>query len=640
MKRNPRSLSRASAPRGAWPLVGAVAALAVTGGLIFDGYRGSQETATQRDAMPRERRTPTVSDEARHRSVTPVASKSRSNASTGSGMARRDSQARGVDANERPYAAVTSTTRNNANARSSSPVGDRLVRRVNDETSAAMAMNEEREAQVEAAANEARQAQLEAAANEENEAMGRRFWDDEEVTDAEIAAEQESFAAENADGVGRASPRLAQLPPPPATAPMAAAPMATAQQPASPMASGPMSEPSAKPSSGGTSGTSSPASGASGSGTSGTSGSGTTASSATPPPAAPPPKSKGRQTLRSAGEKVIGRAKKAIEGGVYAGGELTFIAPLREPEQVVGIADFTTGQVWQQTGVTGIGTGMRMWAGVMPEDQGFRVRYFTMANDQLKADPVFPQFAQPAFSSASHYDIHALDMEFTQIFPMGHHRVDASFGVRMAELSLQSSTVGYADVGNGVSVYGLAMAANEVQGIGFTGSLGGFIHIQDLLGPKAEARLGAPGPKTPFQEWVMHWGLFYNVRGTALWSETAVSVLTDSSAVVQGNVSGSAFSRNHATAVGDERQITGNFELQFGFEYEKKLEKLPTSLVMRIGFEYQRWSLGEVEATSRSQAYLTGSEVERFGGGARAVAERNDSYLDLFGIAVAVGLSY
>jgi hypothetical protein len=92
--------------------------------------------------------------------------------------------------------------------------------------------------------------------------------------------------------------------------------------------------------------------------------------------------------------------------------------------------------------------------------------------------------------------------------------------------------------------------------------------------------------------------------------------------------------------VGDERQITGNFELQFGFEYEKKLEKLPTSLVMRIGFEYQRWSLGEVEATSRSQAYLTGSEVERFGGGARAVAERNDSYLDLFGIAVAVGLSY
>lgn len=344
--------------------------------------------------------------------------------------------------------------------------------------------------------------------------------------------------------------------------------------------------------------------------------------------------------MRSAGEKVIGRAKKAIEGGVYAGGELTFIAPLREPEQVVGIADFTTGQVWQQTGVTGIGTGMRMWAGVMPEDQGFRVRYFTMANDQLKADPVFPQFAQPAFSSASHYDIHALDMEFTQIFPMGHHRVDASFGVRMAELSLQSSTVGYADVGNGVSVYGLAMAANEVQGIGFTGSLGGFIHIQDLLGPKAEARLGAPGPKTPFQEWVMHWGLFYNVRGTALWSETAVSVLTDSSAVVQGNVSGSAFSRNHATAVGDERQITGNFELQFGFEYEKKLEKLPTSLVMRIGFEYQRWSLGEVEATSRSQAYLTGSEVERFGGGARAVAERNDSYLDLFGIAVAVGLSY
>jgi len=337
---------------------------------------------------------------------------------------------------------------------------------------------------------------------------------------------------------------------------------------------------------------------------------------------------------------MIGRAKKAIEGGVYAGGELTFIAPLREPEQLVGIADFTTGQVWQQTGVSGIGTGIRMWAGVMPEDQGFRVRYFTMANDQLKADPVFPQFAQPAFSSASHYDIHSLDLEFTQIFPMGHHRIDASFGVRMAELSLQSSTVGYADVGNGVSVYGMAMAANEMQGIGFTGSIGGFIHIQDLLGPKAEARLGAPGPKTPFQEWVMNWGLFYNIRGTALWSETAVSVLTDANAVVQGNTAASAFSRNQATAMGDERQITGNFELQFGFEYEKKLEKLPTSLVMRIGFEYQRWALGEVEASSRSQAFLSGTETERFGGGVRALADRNDSYLDLFGIAIAVGLSY
>jgi hypothetical protein len=344
--------------------------------------------------------------------------------------------------------------------------------------------------------------------------------------------------------------------------------------------------------------------------------------------------------LRTAGEKVVDRAKKAIEGGVYAGGEVTFLAPLREPEQLVGIADFTTGQVWQQTGVSGVGSGIRLWAGVMPEDQGFRVRYFAMNNDQLKADPVFPQFAQPAFSSASHYDIDALDLEFTQIFPMGHHRIDASFGVRMAELSLQSSTVGYADVGNGVSVYGLAMAANEMRGIGFTGSVGGFIHIQDLLGPKAETRLSAPGPKTSFQEWLMHWGLFYNIRGTALWSETAVSVLTDANAVVQGNTSAAAFSRNQATAVGDERQITGNFDLQFGFEYEKKLEKLPTSLVMRIGFEYQRWSLGEVAANSRSQAFLSGNETERFGGGVRALADRNDSYLDLFGIAIAVGLSY
>ena len=627
MKRNPRSMPRASAPRGAWPLIGAVAALAVTGGLIFDGYRGAQEAAKRGTTASGGRRSANVPDEERQQPLTPVTAKTRSTSDSRKVADRREAKPRNPII-DRPHS-LAATPRSGIAQRPTVNLGTRLVRPVNDETSAAMAEGEERNAQLEAEADEA-----------EGEAMGRRFWDDDEVTDEEIAAEQRSFAAEAAADSARlvapAAPRFAQLPAAPAAtaAPAAATPMASTAPSTSPRSNGPMSEPAAKPSSGGT--------GTGAAGSSGGSGSGSSGSTAapTPPPAAPRPVSKGRQTLRNAGEKAIDRAKKAIEGGVYAGGELTFIAPLREPEQLVGIADFTTGQVWEQTGVTGIGTGMRLWAGVMPEDQGFRVRYFTMANDQLKADPVFPQFAQPAFSSATHYDLHSLDLEFTQIFPIGHHRIDASFGMRMAELSLQANTVGYADVGNGVSVYGMAMAANEMRGIGFTGSVGGFIHIQELLGPRAEARLGRPGPKTPFQEWIMHWGLFYNVRGTALWSETAVSVLTDVNAVVQGNVNASAFSRNQATAVGDERQITGNFEMQFGFEYEKKLEKLPTSLVMRIGFEYQRWALGEVEASSKSQAFLSGTDPERYGGGVRASADRTDSYLDLFGIALAVGLSY
>jgi len=625
MKRNPRSMPSAATSRGTWPLVGAVIALAVTGGLIFDGYRGAREAEPQHPEMARERRVAGETGDPRSQSVTPVAAKSRSTPSSANSSTQRTLRTR-PEASERPRGNSVAAARKPAARRPAEPAANRWVRPVNDETAPAPAM----------APSDESETRLKAAESDADESMGRRFWDDEEVTDEEIEAEQDSFSSDRV----RSAPRLAQLPAPPATttppaaAPMATAPMATVPMSSTPMSSGPMGEPAAKPSSGGP--------GTSGSGTSGSSGSGSASSSSTPAPApaAPRPVSKGRQTLRTAGEKMVGRAKKAIEGGVYAGSEVTFLSPLREPEQIVGIADFTTGQVWQQTGVSGFGSGMRLWAGVMPEDQGFRVRYFAMANDQLKADPVFPQFAQPAFSSASHYDIDALDLEFTQIFPLGHHRIDASFGVRMAELSLQSSTIGYADVGNGVSVYGMAMAANEMRGIGFTGSVGGFIHIQDLLGPKAETRLNAPGPKTPFQEWVMHWGLFYNIRATALWSETAVSVLTDANAVVKGNASAAAFSRNQATAVGDERQITGNFDLQFGFEYEKKLEKLPTSLVMRIGFEYQRWSLGEVSATSRSQAFLSGNETEPFGGGVRALADRNDSYLDLFGIAIAVGLSY
>jgi hypothetical protein len=613
-----------------------MAALAVTGGLIFDGYRDAQEAAKRGTTTSPGRRSASLPDEERQQPLTPVTAKTRATTDSQKMADQREgrprnqviARPRGLSTTPRPGIVKRHPTVN---------TGARLVRPVNDESTAGMVEGDERNASPEAGGDEA-----------ENEAMGRRFWDDDEVTDEEIAAEQRSFATEPATEpaaeptvdsarlVTPVAPRFAQLPAAPAAtaAPAAATPMASTAQSTQPMSNGPMSEPAAKPSSSGT--------GTGATGSSGGSGSGSSGSTAapTPPPAAPRPVSKGRQTLRNAGEKAIGRAKKAIEGGVYAGGELTFIAPLREPEQLVGIADFTTGQVWEQTGVTGIGTGMRLWAGVMPEDQGFRVRYFTMANDQLKADPVFPQFAQPAFSSATHYDLHSLDLEFTQIFPIGHHRIDASFGMRMAELSLQANTIGYADVGNGVSVYGMAMAANEMRGIGFTGSVGGFIHIQELLGPKAEARLGRPGPKTPFQEWIMNWGLFYNVRGTALWSETAVSVLTDVNAVVQGNVNASAFSRNQATAVGDERQITGNFEMQFGFEYEKKLEKLPTSLVMRIGFEYQRWALGEVEASSKSQAFLNGTDPERYGGGVRASADRTDSYLDLFGIALAVGLSY
>lgn len=446
---------------------------------------------------------------------------------------------------------------------------------------------------------------------------GGDFWR-AEVSDAALAQEQQSFAQYESESRRRrladrrtGSVRVAQaaqpsLPPPPPTI----GPALPAAAPTSPPAAGTPS------------------------------GAAPATPAAQPAAVAPvqPPK-QNQSTLRAASGKVMERVNMLVDSGVYGGASVSFIAPLREPRQQVALQDLTTGQIWFQDTSTGVGTGARMWLGIMPESQGFRAQVFTLAIDDVTLQPTVPLMAKPAFSSVSHADIDAFDLEYTQIFGVGAHCIESSLGVRFADVSVQANTVGYGDVGNGVSLYGLSMAACEMQGVGFTGSIGGHISLLDIVAHSYEKKDKSAGQPDNFPNWLAGWGLFYLVRGSVLWSETSVGVLTDANAVTQGSISGSAFSRNKATVNDDTQSVTGNFELNFGLEYERCLARLPSTLIFRAGFEYQRWSLGDLAANSNSAAFLVGGQ-DPFGGAVTATADRFDNYLDLFGIMVSVGLTY
>jgi hypothetical protein len=296
--------------------------------------------------------------------------------------------------------------------------------------------------------------------------------------------------------------------------------------------------------------------------------------------------------------------------------EGTFLVPIDEPTQCVVLTDLIKDRQWSGDPHGSLGAGVRTWIGLQRCGWGFRVRYWHFGNDNVEPEPEVPVWAQPTIHESYHLEANTLDFELTQRFCLHCWQIDTSFGARYADLNRFSQVLGTGQLGNGVDVYGLAWGANQVEGTGFTASI---------------------GSRRPFDP-CSCWSFFWNFRGSVLWADSTVSAFTDAAAFTHTPI-GVANSRNHASAIGDDSDTIFIADTQLGVEYRICLCRCPGQLAFRAGVEFQHWDTGDLYAQSESYAFLKG-DPPPFGGEAFAAADAHDGDLDLIGFFLGAEWTY
>ena len=308
--------------------------------------------------------------------------------------------------------------------------------------------------------------------------------------------------------------------------------------------------------------------------------------------------------------------ESCCEAGCIAGIEGTFLGVLNEPGQSVALNDLKHGESFSSTAYPGFGAGFRTWLGLHRCGWGYRVTYWHFGDREVCDSANVPVNGKSAFSKGFMLNADTIDIELTQSgFCIGCWELEGSFGGRYARLHRNSTAVGYATLG-GVDLTSLAMGTNELEGAGFTFSLGG------------KRQIGCDSG----------WYCFWNYRGSLLWADTKAMALTEASAVSY-DPAGTAFSRDTASACKEgDRDIFIN-EVRLGVQYETCLKCVPAKAFFRFGMEYQYWGTGSVRASADSYAFLRGGPPE-VGGGVRASADAHNGSLNLLGFMFGTGLTY
>jgi hypothetical protein len=300
--------------------------------------------------------------------------------------------------------------------------------------------------------------------------------------------------------------------------------------------------------------------------------------------------------------------------GLYGGLEGTFLFPIGEPVRTVKMTNLKTGKVEEGFADPGLGAGLRAWGGIQRCGCGFRVQYWHLGANYIHPNPVVPKKV-PAFDEAYYLQADTLDIELTRAFCCGHWRIDTSFGGRYARLQRNATVVGYGTAG-GVDLYGLAMGAHELEGSGFTFSI---------------------GTRTPLH-FCCGLNFYFTYRGSVIWADAATSVLTEANAISADPV-GAANSRDGAFVCTDNDERLYISELQLGLQYERCIPCCGAVFFVRGGMEYQHWNTGDLAATSSSYAFLQGGPPN-VGGRVDAAADAHQGTLDLIGFVLGAGITY
>ncbi|HEX5103142.1 MAG TPA: hypothetical protein VFV87_04995 [Pirellulaceae bacterium] len=320
-------------------------------------------------------------------------------------------------------------------------------------------------------------------------------------------------------------------------------------------------------------------------------------------------------------DDIYGMCSVCCCSGLFLGVEGTFLAPVGEPTTGVLLTDLVSGATYSGTSQPGLGAGVRTWLGLQNcNGTGFVVRYWTFGNQVINPDPVVPVNKQPAFHNSYFLNAYALDIEMIQRFCWHGTRWYATFGGRYARLERNQLVAGYGTVGD-VSLYGLAQAANEIEGAGFTTSLW-------ATGPLCGCCLPCG----------FNW--YGGARISILWADSLASAYTEANAAVKPPIGAAvANSIDAAFASKDHSETIFIAEAQAGIQYEHCLPCHNAIFFARAGFEYQHWNTGDVFAGSNSFAFLAGGPPP-FGGRVDAFANAHDGNLDLIGFVLGAGLTY
>lgn len=330
-------------------------------------------------------------------------------------------------------------------------------------------------------------------------------------------------------------------------------------------------------------------------------------------------------------QNMHGFACMCCTSGLEAGVEFTMLAPVCENFPEVTFTNLVSGQSWETEGASGLGTGVRTWLGFQnPNGVGARVTYWTLGSMVNCPDPIVPTPLKPVMEDNYYLNAQTLDVELLTNFCFCGSELEIGLGACYAAMRRNTTALGYGEVGDlsaMTTLYGLAAAADEIEGMGVTASIGGRVPVWQKICDPCN-----PCPQATC-------GIFWNARGSVLWADTSAFVRTEAHAYTKSlGAPASSFSRDTAFACSESDAI-GIFGMQIGVDYERCLACVPAKFFARTALESQYWGAGTVSATSESYAYLKGAPP-LFGGRADAAATAQAGDLGLLGVSVGLGLTY
>jgi hypothetical protein len=312
--------------------------------------------------------------------------------------------------------------------------------------------------------------------------------------------------------------------------------------------------------------------------------------------------------------------------GIVAGVQGTFLAPIDDGLQAVTMTDLRTEQSYREESHPGFGGGVRTWLGLQSGKTGFLATYWGFETSGYAAEPMFIGKGRHGFTRNYWLRANTLDLAFFQQFCLSTCTIQASLGVRYAELQRVSTVMGSGEVGE-VSLMGHARGASSLEGWGVTAALAGNIPMKRWF----HADSCCPSP----------WSFFWRIQGAVLNADTKVQAITQVHAIPPLKTFGTAYSYDEAAVVWSGNVGMGSLQLGLNYAHPLAMLVCPAFLNFHAGFEGQIWQTGRGMAVSESNAFLAGHlNHASFGGEVEAYSKVNPGNVGLVGFFIGFGLSY
>lgn len=313
-----------------------------------------------------------------------------------------------------------------------------------------------------------------------------------------------------------------------------------------------------------------------------------------------------------------------MRGGLFVGGETTFLTVGRESYQSVEIDSLISTASIAGQNESGLGAGGRGWVGLRAGNSGVIATAWHF-NDE-NSDVPGSLFGKNAVGLARVYDLQAttVDLELFQEFCVMQSTVRATLGGRYADFQRRGYTTAFGTMDK-ADVFAGSHGVAEMSGWGLTGSLAG---SHPLRRPFAQCKEA--------EHCVSPWAFQWLVRGSVIDGDALVSARTEAQVSHSAGVA-----RSVDGAIAEWSGVMSSGTLQLGIGYRRPLVCIPAMLDFATGFEGQLQQTGKVGVSSSSDAFLQGNDGSSdFGAASTAVSIVNSRDIVLTGFFMRWALNY